>query len=39
MKSNGNIRDMENEIHPKIFIGIDPVKNGGVAIINEIPNY
>ena len=39
MKSNGNIRDMENEIHSKIFIGIDPGKNGGVAIINEIPNY
>ena len=35
MKSNGNIRDkkyrMENEIHSKIFIGIDPGKNGGIA--------
>ena len=43
MKSNGNIRDkkyrMENEIHSKIFIGIDPGKNGGVAIINEVPDY
>ena len=43
MKSNGNIKDkdfrMENEIHSKIFVGIDPGKNGGVAVINEIPNY
>ena len=43
MKSNGNIKDkdyiMGNEIHPKIFIGIDPGKNGGAAVINEIPDY
>ena len=37
MKYNGNIKNIENEIHHKIFIGIDPGKNGGVAIINEIP--
>ena len=43
MESNGNIKNkkyrLENEIHPKIFIGIDPGKNGGVAVINEIPDY
>ena len=30
---------MNNEIHPKIFIGIDPGKNGGVAVINEVPDF
>ena len=43
MESNGNIKNkkyrLENEIHPKIFIGIDPGKNGGVAVINEIPDH
>ena len=43
MKYNGNIKDKEfklkNEIHSKIFIGIDPGKNGGVAIINEVPDH
>ena len=43
IKSNGNIKDknfrMQNEIHPKIFVGIDPGKNGGAAIINEVPNH
>ena len=43
MTSNGNLKDkeykMNNEIHPKIFIGIDPGKNGGVAVINEVPNF
>ena len=43
MKSNGNIKDrdyrMDNEIHSKIFIGIDPGKNGGVAILNEVPDH
>ena len=43
MKSNGNMKDQEyrmnNEIHSKIFVGIDPGKNGGVAVINEVPNY
>ena len=47
MKSNGNIKDddyrLKNEIDPKIFhkifIGIDPGKNGGVAVLNEIPDY
>ena len=43
MESNGNIKDkdyrIDNEIHSKIFIGIDPGKNGGVAVINEVPNY
>ena len=43
MKCNGNIKDkeykMNNEIHSKIFIGIDPGKNGGVAVINEIPDH
>ena len=43
MKYNGNIKDkdfkMKNELHNKIFIGIDPGKNGGVAVINEIPEY
>ena len=33
---DGNLKDkkyrIENEIHPKIFMGIDPGKNGGVAI-------
>ena len=40
MKSNGNIKTdeylIEDEIHNKIFIGIDPGKNGGAAVINEI---
>jgi|19_taG_2_1085344.scaffolds.fasta_scaffold125084_1 crossover junction endodeoxyribonuclease RuvC len=43
MKLNGNLKDkkyrINNELHSKIFIGIDPGKNGGVAIINEIPNH
>ena len=43
MESNGNIKNkkyrLENEIHPKIFIGIDPGKNGGVAVINEMPDF
>tara|TARA_Y100001938_G_C8045002_1_gene408328 strand:- start:763 stop:1314 length:552 start_codon:yes stop_codon:yes gene_type:complete len=37
MKYNGNIK--KKKISPKIFIGIDPGKNGGVAIINEVPNF
>ena len=40
---DGNLKDkkyrMENEVHPKVFMGIDPGKNGGVAVINEIPDY
>lgn len=40
---DGNIKDrqhkIDNEIHSKIFIGVDPGKNGGVAVINEIPNH
>ena len=39
MKSNGNMRKIKNEVHSKIFMGIDPGKNGGVAVINEIPNH
>ena len=43
MKSNGNVKNkeyrLENEVHPKIFIGIDPGKNGGAAIINEVPDH
>ena len=39
MKYNGNIKEEENEIHSKIFIGIDPGKNGGVAVISEIPEH
>ena len=43
MECNGNIKTedylMEEEIQDKIFIGIDPGKNGGVAIINEITNH
>ena len=41
--NNGNIKTKEylisNEIVDKIFIGVDPGKNGGVAIINEIKGY
>ena len=33
MKYNGNVK--EEIIRSKMFIGIDPGKNGGVAIINE----
>ena len=36
MQYNGNVKEVEEEIHEKIFIGIDPGKNGGAAIINEI---
>ena len=43
MEVNGNLKDkvyrIKNEIHPKIFIGVDPGKNGGVAVINEVPNH
>tara|TARA_Y100000310_G_scaffold277397_1_gene295110 strand:- start:457 stop:1002 length:546 start_codon:yes stop_codon:yes gene_type:complete len=43
MKSNGNVKNkeyrLENEVHPKIFIGIDPGKNGGAAVINEVPDH
>ena len=43
MKVNGNIKNeefrMENEMHSKIFIGIDPGKNGGVAVINEVLDH
>ena len=43
MKSNGNIKTkeftMKDEVHSKIFIGIDPGKNGGVAVINEVPDH
>ena len=36
MKYNGNVKLEEEQIHEKIFIGIDPGKNGGVAVINEM---
>ena len=40
MECNGNIKTsdylMDEEVHDKIFIGIDPGKNGGAAIINQI---
>ena len=43
MQSNGNIKTseylMEEEVHDKIFIGIDPGKNGGAAVINEIADH
>ena len=46
MKKNGNIKneesminEMSSETHPLIFIGIDPGKNGGVAVINEVPDH
>ena len=43
MKVNGNIKNeefrMENEMHSKIFVGIDPGKNGGVAVINEVLDH
>ena len=43
MKSNGNIKTtdylMDNEIRDKIFIGVDPGKNGGAAVINEIIDH
>ena len=42
MQSNGNVKTsdylMEEEVHDKIFIGIDPGKNGGAAVINEKVN-
>ena len=30
---------MEEEIRDKIFIGVDPGKNGGAAVINEITDH
>ena len=36
MKYNGNVKLEEEQIHEKIFIGIDPGKNGGAAVINEM---
>ena len=46
MECNGNIKttdylieEMGEGIREKIFIGIDPGKNGGVAVINEITNH
>ena len=36
MQYNGNVKEVEEEVHEKIFIGIDPGKNGGAAIINEM---
>ena len=43
MQFNGNIKTedylMETEVHEKIFVGIDPGKNGGAAIINEVTNH
>tara|TARA_Y100001963_G_scaffold151407_1_gene234182 strand:- start:28 stop:570 length:543 start_codon:yes stop_codon:yes gene_type:complete len=38
MQYNGNVKEIEEEVHEKIFIGIDPGKNGGAAIINEAIN-
>ena len=42
MVYNGNVKDknyrLENEVHSKIFVGIDPGINGGVAVISEIPD-
>ena len=37
MQSNGNIKkqEIDESIYEKIFIGIDPGINGGVAVINE----
>tara|TARA_R100001594_G_scaffold27172_1_gene51934 strand:+ start:242 stop:784 length:543 start_codon:yes stop_codon:yes gene_type:complete len=35
MESNGNLKEVD-VVHQKIFIGIDPGKNGGVAVINEM---
>lgn len=37
MKYNGNIK--KPELRSKIFVGIDPGKNGGVAIINEVEGH
>ena len=41
--NNGNVKTKEylinNEIVDKIFIGVDPGKNGGVAVINEVKKY
>ena len=43
MECNGNIKTsnylMEEEIRDKIFIGVDPGKNGGAAIINQIADH
>ena len=43
MESNGNLKTvdsiMDEEVREKIFIGIDPGKNGGVAVINEITDH
>ena len=33
---NGNVKEVEEESHDKIFVGIDPGKNGGAAVINEM---
>ena len=41
MKYNGNIKEKEVDAskYERIFVGIDPGKNGGVAVINEVPGY
>ena len=36
---NGNVKKKRIVADPKIFIGIDPGKNGGVTVINDMPNY
>ena len=40
MEYNGNLKSVDDlidsKLREKIFIGIDPGKNGGVAVINEI---
>ena len=43
MECNGNAKTsdylMEEEVRDKIFIGVDPGKNGGAAVINEITDH
>ena len=38
MKCNGNLKETDPNRKEKIFIGIDPGKNGGVAVLNDVPD-